>query len=497
MGLDALHPSYLAHKEDWVTLRDFYKGERAVKGKREIYLPATQGMKLDGMDVGKPGREAYDAYLLRAVFHDFVKVAVEAYIGVMHQKPPTIELPAVMEPLRTKATVYGEPLVLLLRRINEEQLVTGRCGLLLDLPLTPDPAAPLPYIALYIAESIRNWDDGSIEEGESKLNLVVLDESGFRRDVDFQWIPVTKYRVLQLGDLLANESQGTATYSQAAFRNEGGSPSYDPSLMVTPMLRGSTLEEIPFVFVNSKDIVPDPDEPPLMGLARLAGAVYRGEADYRQGLFMQGQDTLVIVGERQVRSAEPEPDGAPLRTGAGSVIGLEVGGDAKYIGVNSSGLSEQRLAIENDTKKADAKSGQLAAESASTQESGSAKRTRIAAQTASLNQIAETGAAALEAILKACARWMGANPDEVKVTPNLEFSDFDMSGKNLVDIMTARAMGAPLSKRSIHAQMADQGMTKLDFETELEVIAEEDAQAPALGTGAGGDPPGTPASGAQ
>jgi hypothetical protein len=490
MALDSVHPKYSEFKEDWVTMRDLYKGERAVKAKGETYLPPTKGMRLDGMESGKPGREAYDAYKLRAVFHDYVKEGVEAYIGLMWQKTPTIELPATMEALRDKATAYGEPLELLLRRINEEQLVTGRLGLLLDLPVNPDPTNPMPYIAMYVAESIRNWDDGEADEGEARLNLVVLDESGFRRSTDFEWVSQTKYRILQLGAKDENEAEGAgAVYQVGVFtNNDGQSASYDETQMQPPQLRGVTLDKIPFVFVNTKDIVSTPDEPPLLGLGRLALAVYRGEADYRQNLFMQGQDTLVVVGGVKKTDAA-EDEGTPLRTGAGSMIEVEQGGDAKYIGVNSQGLSEQRQALENDRKRAETRSGQLINSGGNNTESGSALQTRIGAQTATLNQIAMTGASALESLLKMCAQWMGANPDDVKVTPNLEFADFEMSGKDLVDFMTARTMGAPLSKKSIHAMLVDRGVTKMDFDAEMEEIGEEDANAPSGGgTGAGGDP---------
>jgi len=489
MALDSVHPKYSEFKEDWTTMRDLYNGERAVKAKGETYLPSTKGMKLDGMELGKPGREAYEAYKLRAVFHDYVKEGVEAYVGLMHQKPPTIELPSVMEPLRLKATAHGEPLEMLLRRVNEEQLVTGRVGLLLDLPVNPDPANPLPYIALYVAEAIRNWDDGEAEEGEARLNLVILDESGPVRAEDFEWTTQTKYRVLFLGSPDQNEAEGSdgSVYQVGVFsNNDGQSATFDPTKVTAPMLRGATLDKIPFVFVNTKDITSPPDEPPLLGLGKLALAVYRGEADYRQNLFMQGQDTLVVVGGMRKADAT-QPDNAPVRTGAGSMLEIEVGGDAKYIGVNSQGLPEQRQALENDRKRADTKSGQLIDAGSGDKESGTALQTRVAAQTATLNQIASTGAAALEAILKRCAEWMGANPDDVKVTPNLEFSEFTMSGKDLVDLMTARTMGAPLSKKSIHALLVERGVTKLDFETEMDTIDEEDANAPSAGgTGAGG-----------
>jgi hypothetical protein len=390
--------------------------------------------------------------------------------------------------------MFAEPLDVLLRRINEEQLVTGRLGLLVDLPANPDPANPMPYIALYVAEAGRNWDDGQIDNGDADLNLVVLDESGYRRK-DFDWVALTKYRVLDLfraGDNKAARSLATPVYRSGAFEVEGGgTPNYVESDMETPMIRGKTLEEIPFVFVNSKDITSSPDEPPLMGLARLTLAIYRGEGDYRQNLFQQGQDTLVITGDRKkVADLNEVGTDEPLRTGAGSVIELEVGGTAEYIGVNSQGLAEQRNSLENDRARADAKSGSLATDSASTQESGKAKQTRIAAQTATLKQIALTGAAGLEWLLKAAARWIGADETQVKVTPNLEFGEITLVPKDIVDAMTAKSMGAPLSEESIHALATDMGLTKLDFKTEKQLADDERAAAapPASGTGVGGNP---------
>lgn len=506
MALESVHPLYADHADDWEEMRDLYKGERHVKSKGEKYLPATKSMKLDGMGLtaGKPnlGQEVYNAYRIRAVLPDYVKEAVEAFIGMLHHQPPTIELPSALEPLREAATMYGEPIEVLLRRINEEQLVTGRLGLLADLPKNPDPTNPMPYIALYIAEAGRNWDDSAIDNGEADLNLVVLDESSHRRDV-FDWIAVTKYRVLDLfrvGETEEVRAAATPVYRSGAFEVEGGgTPTYVEDDMETPMIRGATLDEIPFVFINSKDITTSPDEPPLLGLARLALAIYRGEADYRQNLFQQGQDTFVVVGDRKKVTNDPEDLNAtasaePLRTGAGSLIELELGGSAEYVGVNSQGLAEQRSSLENDRARADAKSGSLATDSASTQESGTAKKTRIAAQTASLRQIALSGAAGLEWLLKIAARWMGANPDEVKVTPNLEFGQLELAPKDLVDAMTARGMGAPLSLESIHALAVDMGLTELDFKTEKEKVDEERASEvpPVTGTAAGGNPSGVP-----
>src|SRR5690606_35927643 len=114
MALDSVHPGYAERKPEWVSMRDFYQGETAVKAKGQIYLPATKSMKLDGMKRGELGLEIYESFLTRAIFPEYVKDAVEAYIGLLHQKPANIELPSALEPLREKATMHGESLDMLL-----------------------------------------------------------------------------------------------------------------------------------------------------------------------------------------------------------------------------------------------------------------------------------------------------------------------------------------------------------------------------------------------
>lgn len=489
MALSSTHPKYAEKVEDWTMLRDVYTGEEQVKDKGIIYLPPTPGMILDGMNsVDDIGWQVYENYKLRAVFPDLFDSAVKTFIGMLHFRPATIKVPKVMEQMIESITLDGESVQDLLRRINIEQLVTGRLGLLVDLPVTVAPGTTnavsntvnpgpptMPYIAMYVAEAIRNWDEGALEDGFRELNLVVLDESGSIRSTDFEWIQVVKYRVLQLGNLKENEVRGI--YLQGTFSDQGaGTPMFDETMMTPPVYKGKTLQEIPFVFVNSSDILVEPDRSPLMGLARLCLTIYQGEADYRQTLFMQGQDTLVVTGgaRSDATGTSGAGDADAIRTGAGSRIDVDIGGDAKYIGVSATGLPEQRMSLENDRKRAEAAAGQLV-QAKSSVESGDALKTRLAAQTAALNSIALAGAKGLESSLKVIATWIGADPEEVEVEPNMEFGELELNATDLGSLMTARMQGLPLSKESIHTLLVQKRLTTLSFEEEMAKVDEEDA----------------------
>lgn len=462
MSIKTFHPKYSEFLPDWRLVRDAYAGERKVKEAGTLYLPATPGQILDGMEDGRPGRAAYNAYRMRAQFPDLVSGAIESIIGIMHSKPPKIEVPAKLEPMLERATVRGESAAVLLRRINEAQLTTGRFGLLLDVP-DGAPVTALPYIATYEAEDIINWDDSRSDESTLKMpNLVVLDESEHERGEDFTWEYKKKYRVCSIGP--AREDTLRGIYQTGLF--DGEQDKFDQSAMVEPSLGGRRMEMIPFQIINSKDLVLDPDDPPLLGLSQLCMSIYRLDADYRQALFMQGQDTLVVIGYIG-------EEGKATRVGAGAKIDLPMGGDAKFIGTNSAGLPEMRQAIESNFKQAAEMGGKLIDTVGRSAEAAEALRIRVSARTATINSIAITGAKGLESVLRMAAVWVGANPEEVTVEPNLDFADTNFEGRSLVDLMTAKSMGLPLSLESIHWTLRERNLTEFDFETELDRIADE------------------------
>lgn len=486
MGVDSRHPLYNEHEADWLQMRDTYRGERVVKGAGFKYLPATSGMIADGITKSEQaGFKAYDAYRKRARFPDLVREATEALLGVMHHKSAVIELPKKMEFLRADATTRNESLQMLLREINEEQLVTGRVGLLADITDVGE-RKDLPYIATYKGEDLINWDEGRSDGIEiQNLNFVSIDETEDERIADFEWERQKKFRVLMLtlnetdeaameaaqgnqqgglaGGAPSNFPEGEGLYRMGVFRQNN--TDFSPSKLITPAIMGRTLNRIPFVFINTKDIAPEPDDPPLLGLSSLTLAIYRGEADYRQSLFMQGQDTLVVIGGN---------DDDVHRVGAGASINLPVQGDAKFIGVDSKGLSEMRESLQNDYKRAGEKGGQLLDSVGGDQQSGEALRIRVAAKTATLNQIALAGAFALETLLKIIAEWMGLDIKQVVIVPNLDFADDRMTGKQLMELMSGKQIGAPISLESIHLAMQERGMTDKSFEEEIVAIKKEE-----------------------
>lgn len=473
------HPSYDQFSIVWKKMLDCFKGADHIKDQGQTYLPAHPSMLLDGMNPGEIGLDRYNAYKVRAKYPDYVFDAVVNYTGILHRKPAVFTLPKGLEYLLERASSKGEGLQALLSRINQLQLRDGRLGLLLELP-AGQTRGTKPYIAVYEALAIKNWDTGEDELGYESLNFVSLDESRNVMDkVNMSWSWEVRERRLILGEVGKDEPNGSANYKQILLRDDQITTTVagDSNEWITPMYENKPLTRVPFVFCNASDLVAEPDRPPLLTLANETLAIYQGEGDYRQSLFMQGQDTLVVKGGVTTTDANPN---APVRVGAGARLDVSPEGDAKYIGVNSQGIPEQRKALEADHSNAASRSGQLTRTDRASQESGDALRTRVAAKTASLVGIARTGAAALTEILKICAEWMGEDPSMVDITPNVDFSKSSMLGQDFVQIMTSKGLGAPISMQSIHDWLSDNGMTTIPFESELKLIEKEKQQYPFL-----------------
>lgn len=463
MSIKNKHPLYEAMSPIWVKMHDAEKQER-IKAKGVVYLPATQSMILDGMGNGEEGLKYYLAYKARAVFPTEYADSLDFDLGMMHQKPAIINVPDKLKAMLEKATNNGESMLSLLTTLNKYQLRFGRVGILADFPRKGN-ASSLPYIVVYDPRSILNWDDGVSELGDASLNLVVLDETYQKRNEDFSWTEQEKFRVLKLGDLVENEAEGTENYSFAVTETD----SVQDLSFEEPVYVGKPCKKIPFVFANVTHINSEVENPPKEDLVDASIACYQLEADYREVLHLQGKDTLILKGATG-QSNNGDDD---IRVGARSAIRVNSEGDAKYIGISGNSLGELRKAVENDKENLSVKSGQKINTSQSSQESGEAIRTRVAARTANLISISKTGAAALEKLLKIVCEWMGLDPNEVNVTPNLEFTRTAFNVQYLVQLMVAKAQGAPIAMQTIHEYVKDAGLTVLDFETEMKLCQDD------------------------
>lgn len=388
------HPSYTQSRVDeWNLCDRAYQGEREMKGEGAEYLPVPGGYDLATVY----GRKDYQSYMTRAQFPDIMGPSVGAMIGIVHGTEISIEMPEAMQYLHESADGGEMTLVDMHRRITRALLVTGRAGILADAPVDGQGE---PYLAVYGAASIINWDK----------DFYVLDESGMERD-GFQWKQVNRYRVLAM--------DGTR-YVQTEYVGEA------PEVDITPTKTGGGfLERVPFAVASAKDMGADIQTPPLIGVARAALAMYQLSADYRLQLFMSGQETLValngpapeLVGAGVVHQMTSEQDG--------------VAPDLKYVGPSGVGIEKHKEAIEMNRDAAAQAGARLFDQGDRAQESGEARALRYKSETANLQSVAQMSCAMLERGLRNIAMMKGLDEKQVIVNPPENLLEGAMSAQDL------------------------------------------------------------------
>lgn len=453
--LDIKNPAYCLHEEEWRKSRDVYAGQDRLKevdgGK--CYLPPTTGMLIRWQ---KDGAKRYTQYKLRACIDHNFQDGVKAYMGLLWSKPPKYEnIPKPLEYLLKKATKVGKgkSLMALHREVNLEQVKVGRVGLFGDLPSKAIEGA-LPYICLYRAEHITNW---GCDEDTGALQMVVLDETKPRQK-GFNWEIEKRHRVLMLSN---------GTYRGGVFTGNDG---FDAEKLVTPNIAQRALDQIPFVFCNADDVSPEPQQPPMYRLVLKELGQFLAEADLRQALHVQAQETLVVTGKMK--------KGEDVELGPGACLNVPIGGDGKFIGPESKGLPEQRVVLENDRASARVLAGQLIDTRTREKESGEALKIKLGAQTVTLKEVADSGAEAVQQMLQILAQWVGcsqAEIDKIKVTPNVDFTTAQMDGQTVLALAKGKNEGAPLCRRSKHKLYSFQGLTDLTYEEELAQCKADDA----------------------
>jgi hypothetical protein len=435
------HPAYADRIEEWQVCRDAARGETAVKGNGGTYLPMPSGFKTqkDG------GAAIYAAYQTRAQFPEIMNPTISGMVGVIHRNEFGIEMPEAMEPIWERATKDGLPLESFHRRITAELLTTGRYAILADAPAE---GGDIPYLSGYTAETLINWSDDR--------DFYVLDESGPVRN-GFRWEDKVRHLVLELVD-----GKYKATRYEDGVAVDAG---------IEPQARGGkALDEIPLVVIGARDLSMEPDDPPLIGVARSSIALYQLSADYRWQLFMTGQETLFVI------NAD-----APEIVGAGVNVSLKGDSetkapDAKYVGPAGTGINAHRVAMQDERQAAVSAGAKLFEGEGSSQESGEARRLRFAAQTATLQTIANASAAGLEKALRYVAVMMNLDPEQVIVTPPRKLVDSALTPQEaeyLVKIWQAGAMSFETLYENL--QRGEIASPERTAEDELKLIDEEDS----------------------
>ena len=273
----------------YTKLRDCLAGEDHIKSLGPTYLPRPSTEK------GKEEEERYKAYLMRADFLNVTGFTQRTTIGKLFTKPPTIELPPQLEPLRDNINGEGLSFEQLIELLAGEVFAFGRVGVYADFRSMPTDAVSLadtenlmPTLTYVRPENIINW---RVDKETKKLTMVVIREYEEEYD-EFAVTLKPQYRVFRLDPNLTVE-----VWQPAANQVTETIKRYERVSTDTPSLPGGMpWAEIPFAIIGAANNDWTIDPPPLYQLANIDFSYYRNSADIEEAAHIIGQPTPYVTG---------------------------------------------------------------------------------------------------------------------------------------------------------------------------------------------------------
>ena len=448
-------PEYSSKCYVWNKIDDCLNGEDAIKSSGELYLRKTPGMRNDP----KFGESMYRDYVDRADWYDLPQQFTLDLFGILWQKDPTINVPEEMELKFIPSPSYSnnKSFIDVYRETSKNIIKYDRHGILLDVPNHRDRVLETyPVMVQFNTRQIKHW--GYTEfKGQQVLKYVVLDES----TIDYNNETLTahtcvKYRFLGLktmdGSVELDEPiyytyTGTDEFKailDPPFDSESGIVNFEGFRIIYPNIHGKYANTIPFFCFSSTDMSLEPNTPIIYPLCNASLSLYRSSADINEALYKQAfallfakgfdSDSDVYVGtQKMISCASPDSD-------------------LKYVEISGTGLSEQRIALENKYNRA-RDIGLSILNSGST---GESVKTSINMKVASLKSISKTLADGFTSICKFAAYWRGLKEEDInsiKILPNMEFT-ISSNSNNVIN-------GYSLWSSSI------KGLTDFDYYTML------------------------------
>ncbi len=457
MPVDTKHEAYELTFGQWKRCRDAFEGTDAIKGAGEKYLPMLTSQDQD----------EYAAYKTRANWFNATARTVIGLQGAVFRKDPFVKFPKTIESYLADITLTGTSLASFAKDAFREQLLTGRFGILVDMPNVSQNEAETnfesrPYAIGYKAENIVNWRVTRID-GKSVLTMVVLCE--FVEEIDsndpFKVDSVEQYRVLLLED---------GRYVVRLYRREKLDDSssqfvqYGPD--ITPEFRGSALTFIPFQFVNAGSLTSDVQKPPLLDLVDVNLSHYRTTADLEHGRHFCGLPTAWVAGF---------PVSTRLSIGSG-VVWISDDTDAKAGMLEFTGQGLGALEKAEETKKQDMAvlGARLLQSEKRAVEAAETHQLRQAGETSILQSMAITCGDGIRQALEWMAFWSGVKDSEIEVGMNLEFFETTLTPQELDSLMTLWQAGG-ISQETLYYNLERGRITRpgVTIEEEKKLIEAE------------------------
>lgn len=433
MAVDTEHPEYEARKNQWSRIRDCVAGQDAIYAGQTKYLP-----KLSGQNATE-----YKAYQQRALFYGGTARTLDGLSGMIFRKEPQIKVPDGFLPMLEDVTLSGVDIQGFAEQIVDDDIVTGRAGILVDHPsmlatITKSEAERMnlrPFMKTYTAEQIFNWKTESRDNAQVTTQVRLWEWKEQENEDEFDVETRLQIRVLDLND----EGQ----YRQRIFIKVKFPARVDEEWIqqgpdIIPLKNGAPLDVIPFFFVGVKSGSATVEKPPMIDLADANLSHFKSSADLEHGAHFTGLPTAVITGHTE----EDTEKGDEYVIGSATAwIFPDPEAEVSYLEFQGQGLEalEKRVAKKEEYMAflgarilTPEKKGVEASETAQINRSG---------ETSVLSSLAMSAGDAIEKALTFMVEWAGFESGDVSFRLNNDFLALQMSPQQLTALLNTWQSG--------------------------------------------------------
>lgn len=441
------HPLYDQKLPLWRKCRDTFEGEEVIKARGPEYLKPLGAHARD--------MAAYGAYKDRALFFGAVERTVKGLVGAVMRKDPAIDVDDNKD-FEELLEILGHSSETFLEMLNsslEEVICLGREGFLVDAAVKGDE---LPFVAVYPAESITNWEEVPINGRRAPI-MVNLKEEKKVLDGDGKSKTITRYRRLLLGApsfgvgaIKDVEDRRQAFREQAAFHRleesdfdnpfyfqeiwveteAGAQENFRLARTIIPRMKGGRLLdripfELPFGFT--------PIKPPVLDLANVILSHYRNSADLEHGRHFTALPTAWAAGFDTRKE---------LIIGAAVAwVSDDANARAGYLEFTGAGLGHIKDGMDAKENMAAVLGARFLEEQKASVEAADTHKLRQQGEGSVLARLAIALGQTWTKTFRTIALWLGEDDSNARVTLNTDFGIAGLDAPTITSLMGAVQAG--------------------------------------------------------
>ena len=420
MPVTDLHPAYVERMLEWQMINDCLGGRRAMIRAGQTYVPKLTGHKSD---------DEYFQYLNRGSWYGALAKTAAAFIGQIYRREPIVTLTSRLSAREKNITNTGDSVHTFTKGATFDVLTKGRYGILVDVEEEGDVTrTPLPFMAGYNAEAIRNWRHRIID-GVRVLDQVILQEfMDFPAPDGFGSVYKPRFRVLELDD------EGFYTVRFLSPNKDGQYVQMGNTVRPAIRIGGKPIREIPFYFMGPRNQRAEPDQPPMLAMAEANIDHWRFSVDVNAGLHKTAFPVPWIQGV--------DADDQHKFVISESIIWLlPAGASAEYLEFHGDGLGALERAVDRTDRYMSKLGAQMLEDKKKVTETAEALNVRSSGETASLSDIAMSCSEAFTQAIRMMARLVDEDPMKCQITLNTDFEAGGMSSQDLLGLVTAKREG--------------------------------------------------------